>query len=303
MITTSKRSSLYSESTLFEVIDRTRDNIKDIICMGFLFGALNAYIAPTYSMGAALSARQILSSSPKMLLWSWSNLFLFNIHNQRHDSSVKEDAVNKPWRPLPAGRITPRQTTLLVYAMYPVIILVSLQAGGMASCIFEAFLCLWYNEFGGAADPLFKNLLNGLGFGCFFAGPFEVATGHSILSGNSKATAWLAILAACITTISHTQDFRDMEGDRTAGRKTVPLIIGDTPARVVVLLGVVGWTAASCWYWEAGLVESLMAWVTGGVMVGNLFLDRSQAGDSFSWKLCPAWLLGLLSMPVLCEMS
>ncbi|KAI0384997.1 hypothetical protein F5Y04DRAFT_268981 [Hypomontagnella monticulosa] len=267
----------------------SRDNIKDIICIGFVFGTLNSLVAPLFSMGPPLSFNRVPFASYKMLLWSWSNLFLFNLHNQRHPSSISEDVLNKPWRPIPAGRITSAQATRLMYLMYPITLLISLEVGGLGPCILEAFCCLWYNEWGGAANPFLKNLLNGLGFAWFLSGPFEVATGHSILAGNDKAVIWVAILTY----------FRDMDGDRAAGRNTVPLVIGDKVARIVVLLGVAGWTGAACWYWEVSWIESLIPWASGGLMVGNLFYNRSREGDSFSWKLFPAWLLSLFLLPVI----
>lgn len=162
----------------------SRDNIKDIICMGYLFGVLNASNASQTSVGPPLSSSSILASSPAMILWSWSNLFLFNLHNQRHASAIAEDAVNKPWRPIPAGRLSSREATRAMYCMYPVAFAISWEIGGLLPCVLEAFLCLWYNEWGGASDPFLKNILNGLGFACFFAGPLEVATGHAVLSTN-----------------------------------------------------------------------------------------------------------------------
>ncbi|KAI8948547.1 hypothetical protein F4801DRAFT_556528 [Xylaria longipes] len=289
-------SASYFANTLYLFV---RDNLKDIVCMGYLFGALNGTIAFKFSMGPALSTTEIFLSTPQMLLWSLSNLLLFNIHNQRHPSAMLEDHENKPWRPLPSRRISSSQTTCFMFAMYPVILLISYKWGGMIPCLLEAFSCLWYNEWGGAADPFLKNLLNGVGYACFLAGPLEVLTGKSIFSGEGKAAIWLGILAACITTTVHTQDFRDVRGDRISGRRTVPLSIGDTAARLVVAVGVCGWTVAASWYWEAVWVQVLFAAGAGGIMVLNLFWDRTTEGDSLTWKLWPAWILGLLLLPVI----
>ncbi|KAI1377876.1 hypothetical protein F4677DRAFT_453652 [Hypoxylon crocopeplum] len=263
---------------LYTVYLFTRDNLKEIVGLGLLFGVLNASVAPKFSMGPALPLKSILLSSHKMLLWSWSNLFLFNLHNQRHPSSITEDALNKPWRPLPAGRITPKQTTRIMYMMYPVVIMVSLVVGGQIPCFMGVLFYIWYNELGGAANPFYKNLLNGLGLASSFSGPLEVATGHS-----------LAILAAGVTTMIHLQDFRNMDGDKAAGRDTVPLVVGDKNARVIVLLRNAGW------------LEGSMAWVAGVIMVGNLFYDQTREGDSFSWKLFPVWFVGLFLLPLLVE--
>lgn len=279
------------------------NNTKDIICLGLIFGALNASVASEMGMGATLSFDQILASSPAMLLWSWSNLFLFNLHNQRHVSAISEDRINKPWRPLPAGRITPRQVNTLIYCMYPITFAVSGIVGGVGPCLLETFSCLWYNEWGGASNPLLKNLLNGIGFACFFGGPLEVATGHSVLSGDMKAFWWLLVLAGAISTTVHAQDFRDIDGDRASGRETVPLFIGDGNARAILAVGIIGWTVISCWLWNLGLAERqwnscIFACVAGALVVCSFHWNKTREGDRRSWKLYPMWLIGLFVIPV-----
>lgn len=279
------------------------DNIKDIICLGLLFGALNASQASEFGMGASMSFSQILASLPEMLLWSWSNLFLFTLHNQRHASAISEDNFNKPWRPLSAGRISPHQVKMLIFCVYPAIFTVSGTIGGLAPCILEAFSCLWYNEWNGASNPLLKNLLNGIGFACFFAGPLEVATNRSVLSGDMKAFMWLLVLAGAISTTVHAQDFRDIDGDRVSGRKTVPLSIGEEYARAALVVGIIGWTALSCWLWDLGSAERswlscIPACVAGAIIAWSFYRNKTREGDRRSWKLYPLWLVGLFLIPL-----
>lgn len=276
----------------------SRNDIKIAIGVGWLFGALNASIASTFTMGPSLSPWQILQSTPAMLLWSWGHLFLFNLHNQRHASSIAEDAINKPWRPLPARRLSPEQATRIMYCMYPIVFtLVSLRLGGLFPSVMEMSLCLWYNEAKGSSNAFLKNVLNALGLVCFFAGPLEVVTGHSVFCGDMRAATWLLILACAIMSTSHAQDFRDLEGDKAAGRVTLPLLIGDMNARFLLAFGIVFWTAVACWFWEVGLVDSSAAWLAGAAVVFNLFRDKTHEGNTRSWKLFPCWLLGLFLLP------
>ncbi|RAH39838.1 UbiA family prenyltransferase [Aspergillus brunneoviolaceus CBS 621.78] len=247
-------------------------------------------------MGASLSFRQILVSLPRMFLWSWSNLFLFTLHNQRSASAISEDRINKPWRPLSAGRITPHQAKMLIYCMYPAMFVISGTMGGVAPCLLEAFSCLWYNEWNGASNPLLKNLLNGIGFACFFAGPLEVATNSSVLSDDMKAFTWLLVLAGAITTTVHAQDFRDIDGDRATGRRTVPLLIGDENARSALAVGIIAWTALSCWFWDVGSAERswlscLPACVAGTIVVWGFYWSTTREGDRRSWQIYPLWLI------------
>ncbi|KAJ3558524.1 hypothetical protein NPX13_g9685 [Xylaria arbuscula] len=274
------------------------DNLGEVVCMSYVFGAAHATIASKLSMGPDLHMAEILPHTNRMILWSLSHLLIFNIQNQRHPAAVAEDLRNKPWRPLPARRITPQMTTRLMFVIYPIILLLSYHWGGMIPCLLLSFFCLWYNEWGGASDPFLKNLLNGLGFACFYAGPLEVATRYPVFAGDGKAAIWLGILCCAITTTSHTQDFRDVEGDRAVGRKTVPLVVGDTVARIMVAVGVAVWAIIACWFWGPAWTKILLAAVTGGTMVCSLFWYRTMEGDAFTWRLWAVWLLGLLILPM-----
>lgn len=289
---------LYHANTVYLF---SRNDIKIAIGTGWLFGALNASIASHIAMGpSSLGPTQLLAATPAMLLWSWSHLLLFNIHNQRHPASIAEDALNKPWRPLPAGRLTPHQANRLMYFVYALVLAVASTVGGEIPCLVELALCVWYNELGGATNPFLKNILNAFGLACFFAGPLEVATGHSVFNaaGDGKVAGWLLIIALAITTTSHIQDFRDIEGDKISHRRTIPILLGDGKARLVVAVGIPAWTAVACWFWGVGWKGSVPAWTAGAVTVGNLLRNRTREGDCLSWKLFPLWLLGLFVLPV-----
>lgn len=163
-----------------------------------------------------------------MLFWSWINLLLFSLHNQRHEDAIAEDKINKPWRPLPAKRLTPSEATAWMYVTYPLVIGSSLALGGKWPCWIHAVFCLWYNEWKGAEYTVLKNFINAAGIACFLAGPFEIAvTGGSSLWNYPEAFNWPTIIGAVIFSTSHTQDFRDQEGDKLRNRRTVPLAIGD----------------------------------------------------------------------------
>ncbi|KAI1288579.1 UbiA prenyltransferase family [Xylaria venustula] len=250
-------------------------------------------------MGPALPIPSILRIIFRPLLWSWSNLFLFNLHNQRHPQSIREDAVNKPWRPIPSGRITSVQTTRVMYCMYPVTSVIALGTGGLVPCLVETLLCIWYNELGGAANPFLKNALNGFGFACFLAGPFEVVTRRSIFTGDNKAAIWLLILAIAITSSSHLQDFRDTAGDKAMGRKTVPIVMGDLAARLQCSVALLVSTGVACCFWRVSCGQGVIAEISGLTIAANLLLHRNRSGDILSWRLFPLWMLGLILLPVL----
>lgn len=75
-----------------------------------------------------------------MLFRSWSNLLVFCIHNQLDEKSIEEDRVNNPWRPLPSGRITFRQSMKLLVVSYPLVILYCGIVGGLRRFVVEAIV-------------------------------------------------------------------------------------------------------------------------------------------------------------------
>lgn len=292
------RSLLYHAYTLYLF---TCNNLKDIVILGYSFGVLGAVCSPVFGFGPSLSLVQILRRTPSMLLWSWTNLLLFNLHNQRHADAIQEDSINKAWRPLPSKRLSPTSATRLMYCMYPIVILTSLYLGGMGPCLLEMISCIWYNEWRGAETPLLKNLLNGGGFACFLAGPLEVLVlgpGTSLLS-YPRATYWLLLIALAISLTSHTQDFRDVAGDRLRGRRTVPLAIGDAQARWLVVAAVVACSALAPVFWEMGLEGLVLPAGTGAAMVFNLMWKRSVEGDVWTWKLWPVWITSFFFVPLI----
>ncbi|KAI1264451.1 UbiA prenyltransferase family [Xylariaceae sp. FL1019] len=274
-------------------------NVGDIVLSGIMFSAVNSSIAPLHGMGHALSIHQILLRVPHMLLWSFSNLFLFCLHNQKRPETIIEDRMNKPWRPIPSGRLTERQASGLLYLMHPLCLLIAWSLRSFIPYVVLTSFHLWYNELGGASNGVLKNIHNAVGIICFFTGPLEVATQHSILDANSNFKAWLITLTAIFATTCHTQDFRDMSGDRAAGRQTIPLMLGDVPCRVLTAVAVVIWTVAARVLWGQEWQLMVCADVSGLVLIANLLLNRTTKADILSWKLWSVWVFGLIIIPCL----
>lgn len=279
----------------------TCNNVIDVILPGLLFASLSASVASRFSMGADQPLALILASIPKMLLWSWTNLLVFNLSNQRSEASIKEDMVNKPWRPLPSGRLTSADATRLFNCVRPTVLVVSFWVGGLVPCILIMCLSYCYDDRGAASNPLIKNMINGMGIGCYFAGPFEVITGRSILSGKGDAAIWVLMIMGAIATTSHAQDLRDQEGDRAAGRETLPNMVGDMNARLLAVVGIIGWTCIAASYWGVGWTKGGISGIAGAIMAGNMLRDRTRKGDILTWKFFPLWMFGLFLMPVWAE--
>lgn len=106
----------------------------------------------------------------------------------------------------------------------------------------------------------------------------------------------LAVLlsTSILTTTYHAQDFRDINGDRLIGRKTLPVVYPSI-ARPSVAFGVMWWTVVLCSVWElcsiqgsSGIVDVLVAALLFGVagVVGWRFVLLRDVKDdkvSFHW--------------------
>ncbi|KAI0865657.1 UbiA prenyltransferase family [Xylaria cubensis] len=286
-------------TVLYTIYLTCASNIGDIILSSLLFAAINSNIAPWYSMGPARSINDILAALPYMFFWLWSNLFLFCLHNQKQPKTIAEDKLNKPWRPIPAGRLTSKQATQILYLMHPICFFIAWYIGGFIPYIVLTSFHLWYNELDGASNGIIKNIHNAVGIICFFGGPLEVATKHSVITGNTELRVWLALLTAAFATTCHTQDFRDMKGDLAAGRRTIPLAFGNIQSRILVAVAIAMWTPLASLLWGGLLKEAVLAYIAGAAVIGNLFLNRSTEGDILSWKLWSIWVLGLVMIPFL----
>ncbi|KAL9580869.1 MAG: hypothetical protein Q9212_004236 [Teloschistes hypoglaucus] len=176
-------------------------------------------------------AQQILSRIPKVILWNWLNLFLFVLCNQSHPASVLEDSVNKPWRAIPSGRISAKQTRTLLLFVIPCVYLATLKLGGTWESVTLMIGSWMYNDLGGADNEVvMRNLLNGFGYICQSSGSMKVAAGYGLHHLNDDSTIWLAMIGAIILTTLQMQDMADIHGDAKRGRKTVLLVYGDVAA-------------------------------------------------------------------------
>lgn len=53
------------------------------------------------------------------IAYNWSNVLSFGFANRQASESIAEDRINKPWRPIPTGRITSDQTRRVILILTP----------------------------------------------------------------------------------------------------------------------------------------------------------------------------------------
>lgn len=145
------------------------------------------------------------------------------------------DKINMPKRPLPSGRISRKGAFYLFWIVSVVGLALSYVVGVafLSIALFNFIVSSFY------AWKLKGTLIKGifvayLGSSAFIAAPFISGFPSSLLN----SALLLLILISFFGTLSRQllMDIRDMEGDKKAGAKTLPLMFGSKAARAVASL-------------------------------------------------------------------
>lgn len=271
----------------------TYNDLKTMVYPSTIFAFF--HLLPFYAVRSQ-AVDVFFSRLPSILVYIWFNLLAFVVNNQRPTASVEEDRLNKPWRPIPAGRLTQTQARTLGLISYPLALLVSmlLSAGVNQSALLALCGYIYNNHGGGDSNFWVRNLLNACGFTSFASGALEVALGSSI---PLSIIPWLLIIAAVVFTTVHTQDMYDQVGDSAAGRQTVPLVIGDGPARWSIAISVMLWSLVCPLCWASGSVGYIAPILFGGWVTLRSLTRRTVKEDRTTFRIYNAWLVSIYSLP------
>ena len=86
-------------------------DLKTIVCPSAVFGTVSTLSGLACKFNESQPMLDTLARVPLAALWPWINLLPFVIDNQHQPDAVLKENVNKPWRPLPSRRLTPRGAT------------------------------------------------------------------------------------------------------------------------------------------------------------------------------------------------
>ncbi|KAF8545778.1 hypothetical protein OG21DRAFT_1428670, partial [Imleria badia] len=95
---------------------------------------------------------------------------------------------------------------------------------------------------------------------------------HSKVSKTGKLAVQLTIVVFTFTV--HCQDFKDVEGDRLIGHRTVPIMF-PIASRPVVGFGLPIWSYLLCCIWDIDRFCTL-AFVAYGCFLGGRFIARRR---------------------------
>lgn len=272
---------------------------KTIVYPWTVFGIFGALSGSAITTNSTPDLASIAIRAPQTTLWMWLVILIFTIANQRLEDSILEDSANKPWRPMPTQRLTvPQARTLLLWAI-PAVYSATLLLGAKDQALMGMLLTWMYNDLKGSdEDYVVRNLINALGLTIWGIGATNVACGTAGHTLNTTGWHWLLSIGLIIFTTLQIQDFRDQAGDLKKGRRTAPIVWGDSLMRWVTASIIVFWSLASPAWWELGVESYLLPVIVGGLMASRLLAWRDAQADEKTWKLWGLWMASLFALPL-----
>ncbi|MGC0334412.1 4-hydroxybenzoate polyprenyltransferase [Streptomyces sp. SAI-170] len=259
-----------------------------------------------FAFGACLrnevSARHTLGNLGAVGVLAFLYGYVFDASNQAR--GAEEDRLNKPYRPVPAGLITPAGAAHRFWLVMPLYTLLGWQCGVLE------WVLLWQ------ADVLVLNFLCTPRAYLWCKTPCMVvgtaaqlaAAWQCVAPLDGTAITWIAVIALAYPLALIYKDVRDMAGDQAAGRRTPALVCGAWAVRIwfsgiqavmPVLLHVALFAPSGAAPWRLGLCSMGMA-VACWIPAVRALLVRHPAGDRTTYQLfILSYAAALLAGPIL----
>ncbi|CAG7561110.1 unnamed protein product [Fusarium equiseti] len=239
----------------------------------------------------------VLSRLPKVILSNVLTIVLFNFANQRSPASVLEDRINKPWRPIPSGMITPEQTRRAALLVAPIALACNYSMGVGVEGLFMQVLTFYYNDLCGS-DEIVRDGIIAVAYAVVNTMSLKLCIGPKN-TVSTQGMMWIAIISGIILTTMSVQDLKDQKGDKARDRKTLPLVIGDTRTRIIIACCVPFWSVlcANFWKVEPGSIYCLPL-ALGAVVTWRVLVERTAEEDSKTWKLRCTWHTVIYFIPL-----
>ncbi|KAJ7877458.1 hypothetical protein B0H13DRAFT_2347142 [Mycena leptocephala] len=156
--------------------------------------------------------RPRIQSLMRSVIYFLLYIYSFDIANQIN--GVAEDRINKPDRPLSSGRVTLQGAYIRWYAT-TVVHLVLGAAWGVLPWTALWVLITIYTSSTAATST------GGVG---------------ARRADHGARVGWVLLLSGVFGIVASVQDMRDVEGDRVAGRRTLPIVLGSNFRWVMTLI-------------------------------------------------------------------
>jgi 4-hydroxybenzoate polyprenyltransferase len=213
--------------------------------------------------GSLLTARELVGA----LSWACATAAVYVLNGA---ADLVEDRRNGSRRPIASGRLSQQSAISAVVLLAAAALLLSELLPGRATLLTALMLVLGW-AYSWAPTPL-KNSMTGFLGVVVCAGALTYLAGCNAAGGavDPDLLLFAAAMSCWIGLGGSTKDLGDVAGDLAAGRRTWPIILGDTRARVLMgaLAGCLGLgfgIAAAVWL--PGLLPSAVAVMLGATVL------------------------------------
>lgn len=261
-----------------------------------IFGAIASPILLEASSTPTPSAEVLLTRLPFILGFNVINLLVFDLANQRAPHSVIEDRINKPWRPIPQGKISPDQTRRMMLVIVPITLAVNYVLGVWQHGLLIQVLTWVYNDLQGGDEAFIREILIAISYGLANSGSLTVAVGPEA-SLSPVGLSWTVIISGVILTTMQVQDLKDQRGDKTRGRRTIALILGERFSRISIAFFICFWTVFCSYFWAISCLVFILVATVGSVVVVRLLVCASD-DSARTWHWWCFWHAFLYTLPV-----
>lgn len=270
-----KSSLLYEISVSWQFVARDLP--------GSIVPALFFMIAAWRSQPAALTALLQGLICGAILFWLYA--YTFCVSNQI--AGIEEDRLNKPDRPLVTGVISYRGAQQRWLASMVLYALCGWQFGVLEWVFLWQLVTMLYNFGGWSTHWLTKNLSMSFGSLAQLACAWQLITPIT-----PEARRWVILLSFVVFAIIAVQDLRDIAGDRVGGRRTLPLVWGETLTRTLLTIGfgglpvlLVNWMLQLAGYSFAVLVCGTCLALLSWIIAARVSLYRTPEADHRTYTL------------------
>ncbi|KAI1371220.1 UbiA prenyltransferase family [Hypoxylon crocopeplum] len=278
----------------------TTDDAATFVAPNVAFGLCSALSAPVLITPQS-NITTILSRLPCVIFFNWTNLLVFDLANQRLPESAREDALNKPWRPVPRGLVTSAQVRRAMLLCIPIVLAANHLLGvGTETSLLFVLTWLYNDLMGGDENWICRNVIIAAAFWLYNTGSAKVAGNpYSQAAGiTEKGVLWTTIISGVILTTMHVQDLKDQEGDCARGRRLAPLVLGDRAARWTIAIPICFWSCYCTWFWEVG-TAGLGVILLGFTVAIRCLAYSGKHSDRRTWELWALWTASLYILPLL----
>lgn len=274
----------------------TRSNFHTFVIPNTAFGILGAFVPMFAVVGPnrSPSVAEILLRIPAVIGFNWCNVLVFDLANQRSAESIQEDLLNKPWRPIPTGKITADQTRRALLLLVPASMWLNYALGVWGLGVLIPILSYLYNDLKGG-DELIRDPIISIAYGIANSASLKIATGGHI---TPEALRWIIMISGVILTTMQVQDLKDKAGDRSRGRRTIALFVGDSFSRIFIAFFVIFWSLMCTGFWGLGLVALTLPGTFGLIVIYRVLRKRTPLDDSRTWLWWCIWTVALYLLPL-----